>query len=556
MDKQVLAPSVRSTAIASLPTVGSIIIIGKIVSNLLQQTIGKVGIEVRNTIEQLNNDVNATIQNLSQIYQDNLNITLSSLDASISNKLLELEALFNRINKALQEDIELIKDATKDIIHEAGKEVRRTISELEKSLQNVIIVGGETIAYVLDRAIYNIVLVVSLVMFGIGLILFAVFMIKYGLPGGLPGVLIFTFMIIFLALFGVLTIVPKVRTYVMTFTGIGLKARLEKIIEEPRILEIIPGTIILTQTQEVEVWGNALLPKDKVLKVKIAGQILEPIAVGPEHIVVNVANLTAPKGSTNLVLMYGDVAGPQDIIKIERLAPPVELADLTITDFALYPASPEQGENVQARITVQNQGRGNAGPFVLRWHPYAAHPGLSSNAVGLNTGESREFPFTFAYTTSGDFDSLANVDILNQVDETVETNNRAVVHFTVRPRQPRLIVSSIFTVKEKDSDVDTGIVLAIGDRLRIDAWGDIWAGHLLYGRNGPEGFHWTDNDSKYPLPGSYPYALLYKLNQKYVYVGKNYDAIVYDAGRLYLRINDDTPGNGNGQFECQIQVWR
>ena len=29
-----------------------------------------------------------------------------------------------------------------------------------------------------------------------------------------------------------------------------------------------------------------------------------------------------------------------------------------------------------------------------------------------------------------------------------------------------------------------------------------------------------------------------------------------DQGELFLRINDDTPGNGNGAFQCMVQVYR
>ena len=51
--------------------------------------------------------------------------------------------------------------------------------------------------------------------------------------------------------------------------------------------------------------------------------------------------------------------------------------------------------------------------------------------------------------------------------------------------------------------------------------------------------------------------MLGKLNGSYFYIGSGIDT-VHSGGdsRLFLRINDDTPGNGNGSFTAHIQVFR
>ena len=125
---------------------------------------------------------------MSQTYQDNLNVTINSLDAATRNKLLELQGLIDQVNQTLQQDIALASQAAKDVIRKASLEIRRATLELEQSLKNVIIVGGETAAYVVDRAIYDAILVIALVLLGVGLLVFILLLFLRRLPQGLARV--------------------------------------------------------------------------------------------------------------------------------------------------------------------------------------------------------------------------------------------------------------------------------------------------------------------------------------------------------------------------------
>jgi hypothetical protein len=112
------------------------------------------------------------------------------------------------------------------------------------------------------------------------------------------------------------------------------------------------------------------------------------------------------------------------------------------------------------------------------------------------------------------------------------------------------------------TDIDTGIDIGPGDQVDIKATGQIWAGVCLTGKNGPEGWNNIDNDPKFPLAGSRPYALIGKLGAggSYFYIGsdkKLTDDSETPRGerkRLFLRTNDDMPGNGTGSFQVQITI--
>jgi hypothetical protein len=121
----------------------------------------------------------------------------------------------------------------------------------------------------------------------------------------------------------------------------------------------------------------------------------------------------------------------------------------------------------------------------------------------------------------------------------------------------QLHASRRIQVNEGDADVDTAIDVRAGDTLIFHAWGSIWAGVWFTGNNGPRGWYNRDNDPKFPLPGAHPFQLLGKLDTGYFEVGSyaRFDQTP-NQGHLFLRINDDVPGNGNGAFQCQVMVYK
>lgn len=114
-----------------------------------------------------------------------------------------------------------------------------------------------------------------------------------------------------------------------------------------------------------------------------------------------------------------------------------------------------------------------------------------------------------------------------------------------------------FNDNENDTDVYSGCTLQNGDQVVIQASGSIWAGVWFTGNNGPEGWTNAANGSHFPSPPSRAYSLLAKVDGQYRYAG-NYSAFTYygTGTPLFTRINDDTPGNGNGGFTVTVTVTR
>jgi hypothetical protein len=113
-------------------------------------------------------------------------------------------------------------------------------------------------------------------------------------------------------------------------------------------------------------------------------------------------------------------------------------------------------------------------------------------------------------------------------------------------------------IPESTFGVDSGVDVGPGQWLGFTGSGEIWAGVLFTGNNGPQGWNTIDNNPNLPLPGSRPFSLLGRLNNQNFYIGNsNFTGVNPSAPqRLILRTNDDVPGNGNGAFMCQVETWK
>lgn len=143
--------------------------------------------------------------------------------------------------------------------------------------------------------------------------------------------------------------------------------------------------------------------------------------------------------------------------------------------------------------------------------------------------------------------------------------------------EPRLWKSWEDKVPEHSNGVDTGLDIQPGDRVVIKGAGQIWSGVAFTLANDADGWNKDECNPNFPLNKSplnthmvdgkrcsRPFSLIGRWGRtdNHFLVGKDgglgpYDQI-YDGPpvRLYLRANDDVPGNGNGAFTAKVEVYR
>ena len=439
----IIAPSTVIVQAANpLENLFDFISLGKNTVEELEKAIRVAGYETRETLEKLKNDLVILLEALEEKYQNNLNVTIESLDDVTKKKLLEVEDLVTNVNEQLQADIKLASQEAQTVINTASQEIEILSSELEQSLEEIIIITGETSVYVIERSVYNSILVISLVFLGIGLLLFIWLLFTRQQPRGIVGGLAFFLIAVYLACFSGLAFVPNFRGQVMAYTGVGLEKRLETVESKPRIFNVVPKVIALKKTKEIEISGSTLLLDGQPPTAKIAGRDVQVKAFSEKKIILNVAQLNAPEGgSTNLELNYDEQQKVIAIVSVKLPYIPPPPADLTITNFTITPSTPAPRRNTQAIIEVKNQGGSEAKNFILEWKPSANVSGKTIRVDNLKPGKSQNFEFNSSYTNEGMFDTVAIVDSSNRITESNEANNSSSKQIIVKTRQAKVTVN-------------------------------------------------------------------------------------------------------------------
>ena len=118
----------------------------------------------------------------------------------------------------------------------------------------------------------------------------------------------------------------------------------------------------------------------------------------------------------------------------------------------------------------------------------------------------------------------------------------------------------IRSIGEGSTNVDSGVFLNPGQWLAMSGIGEIWAGVPFTSNNGPQGWNTFQTDSSFPLPGSRPYSLIGRLENSsqnfYIGTSNAITDVVSSPTRMFLRTNDNFPGDGTGAFLCKTELWK
>ena len=331
-----LGPATRTGAI--FQTIGDFLSLGANTVRELQEAIQLAGGEVRQTLEELEGILGDLLAELEETYQDNLNVTIDSLDAVTRNKLLEVESIMLSVNEMIQDDIRLIGDEVRQTLQEATLQARILADDIKGDLQDVVIVAGETGVFLIERTTENIIIIASVVLLAIGIIVFVVVLLRRGVTSaGFAAILGYVLILAYIAFFGAIVLSPQLRGQVIATTGIGLRDRLETVINQPSIFAVIPNTINIGETDEIDIWGSQLLPEGEEPAITIADVAVPTSAISRDRIVLDVSSVVAAAAQAASAPVEA-LASAANLVIGRDLASDLELApalpvDKTIRDL-------------------------------------------------------------------------------------------------------------------------------------------------------------------------------------------------------------------------------
>ena len=331
-----LGPATGTGAI--FQTIGDFLSLGANTVRELQEAIQIAGGEVRTTLQELDGILGDLLAELEETYQDNLNITIDSLDAVTRNKLLEVESIMLSVNEMIQDDIRLIGDEARQLLQDATLQARILADDIKGDLQDVVIVAGETGVFLIERATENIIIIASVILLAIGIIVFVVVLFRRGVTSaGFAAILGYVLILAYIALFGAMVLSPQLRGQVIATTGIGLRDRLETVINQPSIFAVIPNAINIGETDELDIWGSQLLAGGEEPEITIADVPVPTSAISRDRIVLDVSSVVAAAAQAASAPVEA-LASAANLVIGRDLASDLELApalpvDKTIIDF-------------------------------------------------------------------------------------------------------------------------------------------------------------------------------------------------------------------------------
>jgi hypothetical protein len=286
-----------------------------------------------------------------------------------------------------------------------------------------------------------------------------------------------------------------------------------------------------------------------------------------------------------LVLLHSD--GASDAARRAEEAKLVELLDTTYDnlgdDLRLEDNSEEEATGALERTDVVDQGNQRSvlhylGAVALAWL-YERRRRDAGTPV-----ETERFPVAPASGRFGEWpapavpgyvvnrlehvrramaptEPIADDELIDVFSSRVSTAASAPVPPKPPPPATDFLGTREVIVREADGDVYTGIDLQDNDEFAITATGQVRPFGIA-GSCDPDGFAQLAENPRWPLhtgldPDVHQFELLGSLGG-YFRVGTSFPRTRFlypETVPLYLRINDDNPGDGAGEFEATISLW-
>lgn len=401
----------------------------------IDRIIEKAGETIRGILTEITQNIERILSKLNTVFKDVMKTTLESLEQFTNSLFYQLNQSFNNIAKHIDNILDGIIENIESLLETAKNTLIEVVTQLEKSISNIIIKAGETVNYVVDKVMYNILTISGWMLLGIGLIIFAVMFTKRGLPTGATGIAVISIIGLFFILFASIAIIPHFRTWVMQYTGLGLKARLKMAEEEAEIESITPTFIHPGKTKELTIRGLFLTQKGEAPTVTLHNlpvSIIPPSS--PGELKLNLKGLQLPEGSLSLRLIYSEEESKEVAIESKIPPPPKAPADLFIKNVIFSPKYPLVGQQTKVSVVVQNGGKTTATDFNISLTAYkGATP--SKERATLAPGKRQSLQFHCTWNNPGNQDIRIHADSSQKIKEKTESNNVKWHTITVYPKK-------------------------------------------------------------------------------------------------------------------------
>jgi ElaB/YqjD/DUF883 family membrane-anchored ribosome-binding protein len=384
--------------------------------DLAKKTLNQINLVINNAnqalkadLALLTADVNGIIDKLDTTYKDLLNVSINNLGAAAQNFASTVARQLNDINTMLNQILTNVQVALHAAIQDFHNQIGQLMAQFEDSASKIVVQVTQSATYVIDRAAWDTIGVVAIVLLLLGLLILAVVIIvTKGLPSGVSGIIVVVLVVLFVLVGILLAFVPAAKAQALKTLGKGQDVPTIPI--QPLIFNVEPNPVILGQATEIKINGVHLqLNSGTTPEVTINGVKADIHAIGDTQIIV--AAPTTGSATVQLTLTYNNgtpsVGAP---LGLATTTPVLAPALIVISNYHIDPANPVAGKTtVHAYVTVANKGMVTSKPFTITWKPRPSENINIGGTLVLAPNETKNLTSDgYVYPNGGTFSTEVN----------------------------------------------------------------------------------------------------------------------------------------------------
>jgi hypothetical protein len=183
------------------------------------------------------------------------------------------------------------------------------------------------------------------------------------------------------------------------------------------------------------------------------------------------------------------------------------------------------------------------------------HEAGTSFSAPHATGVAARFLQSYANATPAAVEgAIKNSATRDKVVDPGEGSSNLLLYSRIRTAMEADVSVS---VPESESLVDSGVDVGPNQWLAISGYGNMWAAPEILVP--PEGWYILAPTAEWPLPGDRRHSLVGMLDPAtFFYIGRSHATSTNFSSptRLFLGTNDIIFGDGTGNFDCGVQLWK
>ncbi len=187
---------------------------------------------------------------LESSIQNNGGFLFDQANGTIDNVFMNVTLLLDQIKKGI------LDDSLPALVSQLSSELQQNINLISSNLEDLVVLTFGNTFVLLDKATNSLILIISMVLLGIGIIIFVFILFRKNRK--ISGTKIFglVFMCLFVAFFLGIIVYTPFRGYIIA--GLDFGEKYEGITLEPKITGVFPETFVIGKSKRVYLYGKHL----------------------------------------------------------------------------------------------------------------------------------------------------------------------------------------------------------------------------------------------------------------------------------------------------------